>query len=179
MSTNSNIIIQVSDEFIQTTHQFMPTALPFPESQWDSHGEYKDSDKAEPIRIVKPFLGIYCHWNNYPDVVGKALVTKFDTFEKTLNLILGGDCSVITEDQVLRYATRPAEEWENIKPKQLDEIKKFTDLASYVYVFKKDRWYLYTDNLLLMLPKDVLSLDDYVRGYYNGVEDGYTFSRFK
>ena len=74
---------------------------------------------------------------------------------------------------------RPAEEWKSIKPKQLDEIKKFTEWANYVYVFKEDRWYLYTDNLLLMLPKDVLSLDDYIRGYYDGIEDGDTFSRFK
>lgn len=185
MSTNSNIIIQVPDSFINTTHLFMPTALPFPESQWDSHGEYRDSDKSQPVKITKPFLGIYCHWDGYPDTVGKALVTKFDTFEKAFNLIIGGDCSVITEDQVLRYATRPAEEWKSIQPKQLDEIKKFTE-ANYVYVFKNDHWYLYTDNplfyvanLLLMLPKDVLSLNDYIRGYYDGVEDGDTFSRFK
>lgn len=179
MSTNSNIIIQVSDKFIKTTHQFMPTALPVPESQWDSYGESKDFDKSQPVKITKPYLGIYCHWDGDPDTVGKALVTKFDTFEKAFNLILGGDCSVITEDKVLRYATRPAEEWKSIKPKQLDEIKKFTEWANYVYVFKENRWYLYTDNLLLMLPKDVLSLNDYIRGYYDGVEDGDTFSRFK
>lgn len=179
MSTNSNIIIQVPDEFIKTTHQFAPTALPFSESQWDSHGEYRDVDKSQPVRITKPFLGIYCHWDGYPDTVGKALVIKFDTFEKAFNLILGGDCSVITEDQVLRYATRPAEQWKNIQPKQLDEIKKFTKWADYVYVFKNDHWYLYTGDLLLILPKDVSSLNDYIRGYYDGVEDGDTFSRFK
>lgn len=179
MSTNSNILIQVSDSFINTTHQFASTALPFPESQWDSHGEYKDSDKSQPVKMTKPFLGIYCHWDGYPDTVGKALVTKFDTFEKAFNLILGGDCSLITENQILRYATRPAEQWKNIQPKQLDEIKKFTKWANYVYVFKQDRWYIYTGDLLLMLPKDVLSLDDYIRGYYDGVEDGITFARFK
>lgn len=179
MSTNSNIIIQVPDSFINITHQFIPTALPFPESQWDSHGEYRDSDKSQPIHITKPFLGIYCHWDGYPDTVGKALITKFDTFEKAFNLILGGDCSVITEDQVLRYATRPAEEWKSIQPKQLDKVQKFTKWADYVYVFKDNRWYLYTGDLLLMLPKDVLSLNDYIRGYYDGVEDGITFARFK
>lgn len=110
-------------------------------------------------------------------MVGKALVTKFDTFAKAFNLIIGGDCSVITEDQVLRYATRPAEQWKNVQPKQLDEIKKFTKWANYVYVFKNDRWYLYADNILLMLPKDVLSLNDYIRGYYDGVEDGQYFNQ--
>lgn len=179
MSTNSNIIIQVSDKFIQTTHQFMPIALPIPESQWDSHGEYRDSDKSQSVKITKPYLGIYCHWDGYPDTVGKALVNKFDTFEKAFNLILGGDCSVITEDQVLRYATRPAEEWKSIQPKQLDEIKKFTKWADYVYVFKGDRWHIYTGDLLLILPKDVSSLNDYIRGYEDGVEDDITFARFK
>lgn len=179
MSANSNIIIQVPDCFINTTHRFAPTELPFPESQWDSHGEYRDSDKSQPVKITKSFLGIYCHWDGYPDTVGKALVAKFDTFAKAFNLIIGGDCSVITEDQVLRYATRPAEEWKSIQPKQLDKVQKFTEWAHYVYVFKNDHWYLYTGDLLLILPKDVSSLNDYIRGYEDGVEDGITFARFK
>lgn len=170
MSTRSSILIQIPDEYIGKTFKYQK--VPF-EVTWDL-----DTDLTESVTFIKLFAGIYCHHDGYPDGVGKELIEHYNTFESAFNLILGGDCSSIVGDYV-RYATQKSEDWKHIQPHQFDKIQKVSSDSQYVYVFKNNRWYLYTGDLLLMLPKDVLSLDDYIRGYYDGVEDGITFARFK
>ena len=46
------------------------------------------------------WLGIYCHWDGYPDGVGAELKENYSTYEDILNLILLGDCSCIVEDVI-------------------------------------------------------------------------------
>lgn len=58
---------------------------------------------SKPLNNIL-YLGIYCHWDGYLDGVGKELQTKFDTYEKALNLILLGDCSTIIKE-IIPYHT--------------------------------------------------------------------------
>ena len=43
------------------------------------------------------FEGVYCHWDGYPDGVGKTLFSHYKDPEKIQKLIDGGDMSVLKE----------------------------------------------------------------------------------
>ena len=51
MSTNCNIILQVSTEHLGKTLVFNSSKLPIKEMQWDSQNEEVDVDKAKDVCI--------------------------------------------------------------------------------------------------------------------------------
>ena len=59
------------------------------------------SEKSEDCKNIFPdcnpngsaVLQIYCHWDGYPEGVGEALQSGYNTYEQALALILGGDLS--------------------------------------------------------------------------------------
>lgn len=173
MSTNSNILIQVPDSFLNTTarynsEMFKDLEISTGQRGWD---EEICEDKAQEVLITKPYLGIYCHWDGYIAGVGQELVNTYNDFSSAFNLILGGDCSFILGGELKRYATRTCEDWKNIQPKQLDEAWYFTDTADYVYVFKNNAWYYINSNEeWIKLPYDVEDLESYVQGYKAALE---------
>lgn len=89
---------------------------------------------------------------------------------------MGGDCSFILDGELLRYATRKSEDWKYIQPRQLEEIKKVSKDSEYLYLFENNHWNLITSGYKIYLYSDINDLEDYVRGYLNGVEDSPLFS---
>lgn len=163
MSTRSSILIQVPENFINTKAQYNKEMFEEREVFWK---EEACPDKSEEILITKPYLGIYCHWDGYIAGVGQELVTHYSDFMSAFNLILGGDCSSIYGDQILRYATRQNEDWEYIQPKQLDEAWYVTDDSEYLYVFKNNHWYYVNSNEeWIELPDNDIDLESYILGY--------------
>lgn len=92
-------------------------------------------------------LRIYHHWDGYPEGVGGTLIKHYNTYEKALNLILGGDCSTINRFYN-PYALRSSEDWGGIRPLPIQEN---ADIAEeYDYMFKDGQWYvraMYDDQL--------------------------------
>lgn len=173
MSTRSSILIKVPDSFLNSTAQYNKEMFKDRETFW-----FQETcpNKSQEILISKPYLGIYCHWDGYLDGVGKELISNYNDFSSAFNLILGGDCSFILNGEIRRYATRSCEDWKYIQPKQLDEIKKVTDDSEYLYLFENNHWNLITSGYKIYLYSDIDSLEDYIRGYLNGVEDSPLFS---
>ena len=137
MSTRSCVIIKVRPEDIGTTKSFDKNLVKVEERGWEQY-EQVDKDKAEPVEIKEKYLGIYCHWDGYPEGVGAALKEHFKTYEDVLNLILGGDCSVISDEYIIRYATRKDEEWKYLQPKQEATTKEMLahfDWSEYAYIY--------------------------------------------
>ena len=137
MSTRSCVIIKVRKEDIGTVKSFKKELVKVAEKGWEQY-EQVDADKAAPVEIKEKYIGIYCHWDGYPEGVGAALKANFNTYEDALNLILGGDCSVISDEYIMRYATRKDEEWEYLQPKQEATSKKMLahfDWSEYAYTF--------------------------------------------
>lgn len=172
MSTRSNILIEVPDKYIGRIFKYDSSM--FNEKNW---GAESCDEKSEDIVINKKYLGIYCHWDGYPDGVGKELVNNYSDFSKAFNLILGGDCSVILDGFIRRYATRDGESWKHIQPRKLDKIQKVSDDSEYLYIFMNNRWYLFENNCFIPLLKDLNSYDDYIQGYLDGYEDGESFNQ--
>lgn len=96
MATRSLIWLKINpDDFGKTLHSDIST-LPNPiegKNELDTAVCIPDN----PLNNIL-YLGIYCHWDGYPDGVGKELQNKFNTYEKVLNLILLGDCSSILRE---------------------------------------------------------------------------------
>ena len=178
MSTRSSILIQVPDSFLNSTVQYNSEMFKDREVFIGNWGWGTDvcEDKAQEIRITKLYLGIYCHSDGYPNGVGKELISNYPNFSSAFNLILGGDCSFILNRELRRYATRSCEDWKYIQPKQLDEVKTVSSDSEYLYLFENNHWNLITSGYKIYLYPDIENLEDYVRGYLNGVEDSPLFS---
>ena len=141
MGTRCNIIIKVKKEDIGRVVKFNARKLPLKRLDWSVYGENKVREFSKPITLEKNYIGIYCHWDGYPDGVGEVLREKFNDYEKALNLGAGGWCSSVAFDGVRHYANRKGESWEFIKPTQIDELGVVAGWTEYAYVFDNGKWY--------------------------------------
>lgn len=139
MSTNSNIIVKVKKDDINCLMLFDAKRLDAPEEYWGK-GVSNKNGIEQAVDITKDYIGIYCHWDGYLDGVGNALKEHFNTYEKALNLVLGGCCSSIGDDgNITRYATRGGEKWDYIKPKQSDNPISLAK-QEFNYLFEDGKW---------------------------------------
>lgn len=147
MATRSYIRVILKEEDRNKEMKFDPTLI------GNETGEYKIAEKEwgrDQLKLeeglwapVNPLGGealrIYHHWDGYPDGLGYTLVTLYNTYEKALNLVLGGDCSTINS-HYSPYALRDGESWESIQPSVIDESEGIDD--EYDYMFKDGQWYV-------------------------------------
>lgn len=142
MSTHSSIIVAVKKEDLGKVLKFNSNELEQPEMGWDDDSNDVKGNE-ETIEITNKYIGIYCHWDGYIEGVGYLLKKYFNTYEKALNLVLGGFCSSIKEDgSIQRFATRKGEngeEWEDIKPVQSNSSKELAE-EEFCYLFKGGKW---------------------------------------
>ena len=155
MATRSYIRVILKEEDRNRDMKFNPELI------GDESGEYKIDEKEwgrEQLTIEnglwetvnpggKEALRIYHHWDGYPTGVGETLVKHYNTYEKALNLVLGGDCSTIN-DRYIPYALRDCEDWESVKPTPIREDEGIDE--EYDYMFKDGQWYvraIYGDEL--------------------------------
>ena len=148
MATRSNIRVILKEEDRNKDMKFNPELI-----GKDSMGLYKINDKewgSDQIEVEngswetvnpngKPALSIYHHWDGYPEGVGVTLIKQYNTYEKALNLMLGGDCSTIN-DSYTPYALRKGEDWDTIEPQKIDEGKGIGE--EWDYMFKDGEWYV-------------------------------------
>lgn len=152
MSTRSVVIVKIESSDINKRKKYSPKKVTVQEKKWEDEiwrNEGKQEDE-KPIELSKQvllkdkYIGIYCHWDGYPEGVGAALKKNFNDYEKALNLAVGGFCSVISTENIERYATRNGEEWKYIKPQQADTAEKLIrtvgDWAEYAYIFENNKW---------------------------------------
>lgn len=157
MSTRSFIIVKVRKEDIGKTMKFNEGLLPKPLDNWqdkDREGNvWRDEtgqNLCQPVEIKDQFIGVYCHWDGYPDGVGAELLTHFRDYNSVLNLIIGGSCSAINNGVVRHYANRQKEKWNYLVPSQ---GKSQTELArvgrgswaEYAYVFDEATGWKYAN----------------------------------
>lgn len=108
---------------------------------WSVYGEKKSREKSKPVTLENEYIGIYCHWDGYPDGIGKVLLDKFNNYDDILNLISGGWCSSVDYEGVRHYANRDKEYWDMIKPTQTHSACVVAGWTEYAYVFKNNKWY--------------------------------------
>lgn len=136
MATRSCIIVKVRENEIGTTQKYSDEKSKAPASSWGGSG----INKCEDVKIEKPYIGVYCHWDGYPSGVGASLKSFADTYERALNIVLGGSISSVSEDSFTHYANRDGEIWSHIAPIQGDtaiDVNAKVD-EDYCYLFDED-----------------------------------------
>lgn len=137
MSTHSCIMLKVRKSDIGKKVKFDDTKVSV--AEWVDGA--KIGEKSKEICLSNDYIGVYCHWDGYLDGVGNILKRVFNTYEKVLNLIIGGDISYLAQDTICHYANRKGEEWEWIQPKQGNTQKDIIGKidSEYAYLFDEER----------------------------------------
>lgn len=148
MSTRSNILVRIKTDDKSTTKKFNPSLV---DSIFTNVDGGMDNDtcraKAEKnckeVELNGDIIQIYHHWDGYPEGVGETLMGEYNTYEKALNLCLGGDISSCVDNNYTSYAVR-GEDWKTIKPRMIDTDKPeeiFDGIwIEYLYLFDGDKW---------------------------------------
>jgi hypothetical protein len=84
---------------------------------------------------------VYCHFDGYVSGVGVELLTYFDTYEKALELVEGGDIESISHGIIKRMNGINDEPY--IHPNRNDFMSYCEE---YMYLFLDNRWIL-VDNV--------------------------------
>ena len=100
-------------------------------------------------------LSVYCHWDGYPEFNGVKLQEHFNSYDKAVELIDGGDISSLWTNESFRDASGATKSQEcgplyysargeDLPPSldnTLDEYQKYGE--EYAYLFKDGEWVCY------------------------------------
>ena len=104
----------------------------------------------------------YCHWDGYPDGVGRTLVEHFNNVEKIEELLSYGDMSYLTsiihpegehsfnnpeKGVILFYMRDRGETGVESVTTSMDEYLsiKYSSCIDYLYVFSGGQWWVYNN----------------------------------
>lgn len=135
MATRATITLKIKDEDLNKTKKFDIDKLP-------ENTSYNDDciENLQDVTLNKPYISIYHHFDGYPDGLGVTLFTKFNDYDKTLNILLGGDASSINGDTIIQYCpSYQYEDWDRTKPDLTDEIPVADQ--DYQYYFDGEKWW--------------------------------------
>ena len=106
-------------------------------------------------------LSVYHHWDGYPTWLGKILNTHYNSKEKVVELIDGGDMSTCwtkdrwTGEQIAKHVIENVEveeygpqyysaRGENCPPRLDKDMEEFfSEGEEYSYIFRNDNWFAY------------------------------------
>ena len=139
MATRGTIVIKIKDEDLGKKVKVNPTYL-----TKDKERIKKYETKCFEVELSKKYAEIYQHWDSYPEGLGTSLVKYWDTYDKVLNLILGGDASSVDYDVTGYVAMEDRDEqYKDLQPKFTDECPRVSE--EYQYLFDDGKWYVRDD----------------------------------
>jgi hypothetical protein len=96
------------------------------------------------VKVKDAYLGIYCHFDGYPDRVGKMLKQYYNTFEKAESLVGLGDISSLgkTYENTVAYHRDRGEDLHFVQEDSWEDVVARID-GDYVYVFENGEWSQY------------------------------------
>ena len=114
------------------------------------------------LQLKDQIISVYHHWDGYPEWLGVTLNKKFNTREKVVELIDGGDMSscdseygwdynYVNGEEVKREVSAPtyySERGEDAPPKISESITDYLDQTEYTdgeyaYLFDNGEWTCY------------------------------------
>ena len=92
------------------------------------------------------FVGSYCHWDGYPEGVGKTLTDNYYTSETVSKLCSIGGFSTLQET----VEETAKSKYEGHDPMHAENVQCLPDLlggcaydVDYVYLFRNNEWFVY------------------------------------
>jgi hypothetical protein len=155
MSTRSMIFVKINKEDQGKTvapnkEMIYAKGLGFGDVDSSNAIPEEEIDKVPAVKLDDKYIGIYHHWDGYPEGVGDTLTRRFNTYEDALNLLLYGDESSINSSVcIIPYILRGCgyKKKEDTPPNLYNKILSNlgeTNWAEYVYLFKDGEWYFDT-----------------------------------
>ena len=137
MATRGTIVIKIKDEDLGKKVKVNPTYLTKYEERINKY-----ETKCFEVELSKKYAEIYQHWDSYPEGLGLSLVKYWDTYDKVLNLILGGDASSVDSDVTGYVAMEDRDEqYKDLQPKFTDKCPRVSE--EWQYLFDEDgKWYV-------------------------------------
>jgi hypothetical protein len=105
----------------------------------------KYSDMVGDVRLESDYLCIYVDYGGSLMESGDTLLSLYDTYEKVLNLLCGGDCISICDLEIVQKCCGFGVSWDKAKPFQGNGSFLLLE-THYRYLFKDGEWY-YSINL--------------------------------
>ena len=147
MATRSNIAIILRPEDRNRTFNVMDPA--FDDYRPEMRCPNCRSEKSEDWKDIfpdctpngNPVLQIYCHWDGYPEGVGEALQSGYNSYEEALALILGGDLSSLEPSYSCPYSLGQGEDADRCAPAVLQKAK-LNEEYLYVFDYKTNQWFV-------------------------------------
>lgn len=147
MATRSNIAILLRPEDRNRTFNVMDPAfddyrpvMRCPNCRSEKSEDWKDIfPDCEPNG--SPVLQIYCHRDGYPEGVGEALQSGYNTYEQALVLILGGDLSSLKPSYSCPYSLGEGEDAGHCAPNVLSKAE-LNEEYLYVFDYKSNQWFV-------------------------------------
>ena len=147
MATRSNIAIILRPEDRNRTFNVMDPA--FDDYRPEMRCPNCRSEKSEDWKGIfpdckpngNPVLQIYCHWDGYPEGVGEALQSGYNSYEEALALILGGDLSFLEPSYSYPYSLGEGEDADRCAPTVLQKAE-LNEKYLYVFDYKTNQWFV-------------------------------------
>ena len=145
MATRSNIAIILRPEDRNRTFNVMDEmfddyrpCMQCPNCRSEKNEDWKDIfPDCKPNG--NPVLQIYCHWDGYPEGVGQALQSGYNSYEEALALILGGDLSSLEPSYSCPYSLGQGEDAVRCAPSVLSEAV-LNEEYLYVFDYNTNQW---------------------------------------
>lgn len=98
------------------------------------------------VKNPKGYEAIWVRWDGYVNGVGKTLLENFNTRELACELVSLGACETVYEakniKEVKSYHRDYNEKWRDSQSSFFKELKEFSKLQSYVYIFQDNAWHV-------------------------------------
>ena len=150
MATRSNIAILLRPEDRNRTFNVMDPDFDDyrPEMRCPNCRSEKSEDWKDIFPDCEPngssVLQIYCHWDGYPEGVGEALQSGYNTYEQAMALILGGDLSSLYSSYSCPYSLGKGEDAGRCAPNVLQKAE-LNEEYLYVFDYKTNQWFVKDD----------------------------------
>ena len=170
MGTRSRIavLLKEDDRTLGKELKFNPNKIEHQYSRPD--GEFKPKYNLKDIEfepMVVPekaeVVSMYCQFDGYLEGVGETLVRDYDTYDKALNLVLGGPAEsisrhVLSDDGEYSGGYRNClQDYPNsTRPKTVFSNIDNMPYEAFTYLFKDGEWYYDKDGGWSLVLNDIL-----------------------
>ena len=154
MGTRSRITVILSEEDRKPGKVLMfdPKKIEYEYKYTDRTGRPRCLEKMEFESLVVPSgaeaVRMYCQFDGYPSGVGETLIREYNTYEKALNLVLGGPaesiCHYLKPDGTWGggYLNCKVLDPSSSRPKTVFVKENTPSDEEYEYKFVGGRWYV-------------------------------------
>ena len=157
MGTRSRITVILSKEDRKPGKVLMfdPKKIEYEYKYIDHTGRPRCLEKVEFDSLIVPngaeAVRMYCQFDGYPSGVGDTLIREYNTYEKAINLVLGGPAESIFHylksdgDWGGGYLNCKVVDPSNTRPKTVFVKENAPSDEAYEYKFKDGRWYVHNN----------------------------------